>query len=364
MGLVRAGEEKLTQRKAVQLSALGRYVLGLGPPPPPQPTFEHFLFVQPNLEVIAYRQGLTPPLIGRLSRFAWWTKVGAAMELKLTEESVALGLEWGLSPEQMLEILSRHSQRALPGSVKDAVERWADRRERVVMYTAATLIEFGSPAERDRAAASWAEGGEATAYLPVGDRFLLVENAQHVPTGRISTTAVRDYRLPPERCVSVEPDGVTLALDPARSDLLIDAELARFADEEPSLGPDRPESGVSRPPARRFRITAESLARGLDLGMTGPMLSDWFRRRTGGDLPPAVGLMVRPTLPGARPWKARRRLVLNAPDAALLDGVLQHPATRPLLGERLGPSTAVVPEESVDQLRAALKTLGIEIDVS
>ena len=39
-------------------------VLALGPTPPPRPTFEHFLFVQPNFEMIAYRQGLTPQLVG------------------------------------------------------------------------------------------------------------------------------------------------------------------------------------------------------------------------------------------------------------------------------------------------------------
>lgn len=362
MGLVRVGEEKASNRKAVQLTELGRYVLGLGPPPHPRPTFEHFLFVQPNLEVIAYRQGLTPPLIGRLSRFAWWTKIGAAMELKLTQESVAMGLEWNLTPSLMLEILARHSQRPLPAGVKDAVDRWASRRESVTLYTAATLIEFGAQADRDQAAGAWAGEGDSKTFIPVGDRFLLVENAQHVPTARISTTAVRDYRLPPERCVSVEPDGVTLALDPSRSDLLIDAELSRFADEEP---PDVADRAVgSRPSARRFKITAGSLARGFEIGMTAAVLSDWFQRRTGGDLPPAVRLMVRPALVASKPWKARRRLVLNAPSADLLDGVLQHPATRSLLGKRLGPVAVVVPDECVDQLRAALKTLGVEIDLS
>ncbi len=316
----------------------------------------------PDVEIIAYRQGLTPPLIGRISRFAWWTKIGAAMELKLTQESVALGLEWNLSPALMLEILARHSQRPLHAGVKDAIDRWASRRERVTLYTAATLIEFGSPADRDQAAGAWADEGDAKTFMPVGDRFLLVENAQHVPTGRISTTAVRDYRLPPERCVSVDSDGVTLALDPSRSDLLIDAELSRFADEEPSPGADR--SAGSRPPARRFKVTAESLARAFEIGMTAALLSDWFQRRTGGALPPAVGLMVRPSLLGAKPWKARRRLVLNVPTAELLDGVLQHPATRSLLGDRLGPVSAVIPEDCVDQLQAALKTLGVEIDVS
>ena len=43
--------------------------------PPPRETFEHFLFVQPNFEVIAYRQGLNPSLIGQLSRFMTWVAV-------------------------------------------------------------------------------------------------------------------------------------------------------------------------------------------------------------------------------------------------------------------------------------------------
>ena len=111
MGLVRTGEEQGTARTVVQLTPLGRYVLAMGPPPPPRPTFEHFLFVQPNFEIIAYRQGLSPQLVGQLSRFAWWTKIGAALELKLTQESIVLGLEGGQTPEQMLEILTRHSQR-------------------------------------------------------------------------------------------------------------------------------------------------------------------------------------------------------------------------------------------------------------
>ena len=64
LGLVRAAEEHGSRRRVVQLTALGRYVLALGPTPPPRPTFEQFLFVQPNFEVIAYRQGLTPQLVG------------------------------------------------------------------------------------------------------------------------------------------------------------------------------------------------------------------------------------------------------------------------------------------------------------
>ena len=75
------------------------------------------------------------------------------------------------------------------------------------------MIEFASLAERDQALAAWQEENLKT-FIPVSDRFLLVENPQQIPTDRIRTSGSRDYRHPPEKCVSIEPDGVTLNLDP------------------------------------------------------------------------------------------------------------------------------------------------------
>ena len=86
--------------------------------------------------------------------------------------------------------------------------------------------------------------------------------------------------------MTVEPDGVSMTLDPARSDLLIDAELGRFADELPAPGRS------AEPARRRFAVTAASLRRGLDRGLTPQDLADWYARRTGGEIPPAVRLIL------------------------------------------------------------------------
>ena len=51
--------------------------------------------MQPNLEIIAYRQGLTPALIARLTRFAAWKSLGAACTLQLEPETVYRALEAG-----------------------------------------------------------------------------------------------------------------------------------------------------------------------------------------------------------------------------------------------------------------------------
>lgn len=378
LGLVRAGEESGSGRRAVQLTPLGRYVLAAGPTPPPRPTFEQFLFVQPNFEVIAYRQGLTPLLVGRLSRFAWWSQIGAALELRLTRESIVLGLDSGLTADAMLEILTRHGQRALPAGVVDAVRTWATRRERVTYYAAATLIEFASRADRDAALAAWpsasgdGRAGRESGHEPpaaVGDRFLLVDDEGTIPFDRFRMAGSRDYRRPPEACMAVEPEGVSLVLDPARADLLIDAELARFADEHPAAGREAGPDVTRAADAirRRFVVSAASLRRGLDRGLTPHDLADWYLRRTGGEIPPAVRLLLTaipsPMAPRVPRLKAARMRVLTLPGPALLDGLLQHPATSPCLGERLGPTAVVIPDEHVDSLRKALDGLGLAIDL-
>jgi len=358
LGLVRAAEEGRARRRVVQLTPFGRYVLALGPTPPPRETFEQFLFVQPNFEVVAYRQGLTPQLVGRLSRFAWWSQLGAALELKLTRESIVHGLDGGLTPASMLETLTRHSQRPLPPGVIDAVQNWANRRERVTYYAAATLIEFGSRTDRDAALESWPARDHA-APLTVAERFLLVEDEQNVPFDRLRLTSSRDYRRPAEVCVMVETDGVSLALDPARADLLVEAEVSRFADPLPP-----PEVVRGQPPVpalRRFVISAASLRRGMSRGVSPTQLSEWFARRTGGEIPPASQLLLMVRTARVPPLKAARMVVLTVPSVELLDGLVQHPATSPLLGDRLGPTSVAIPGDQMIPLQKALKELGINL---
>jgi hypothetical protein len=360
LGLVKAAKETGSSRRVVQLTPLGRYVLALGPSAPPRATFEQFLFVQPNFEVVAYRQGLTPQLVGQLSRFAWWSQIGAALELKLTRESIVHGLDKGATPESMLEMLTRHSQRPLPPGVIDAVRNWATRRERVTYYPAATLIEFGSSRERDAALSLWPESEVATPFT-VGERFLLVEDERTVPFDRLRLSSSRDYRRPPDVCVTVDTDGVTLSLDPARSDLLVDAELSRFADVLPETR-SNPSAGPGQD-LHRFLVTSESLRRGMSRGLSAHQLGDWFTRRTGSEVSPAIQLLIAAETSRLPSLSATRMVVVSLPSVKLLDGLLQHPATSDLLGDRLGPFSVAIPDNQVEPLQKALKELGIELVV-
>ena len=351
LGLVRAAESPAGER-VVQLTPLGRYALGLGPPPPPRPTFDHFLFVQPNFEVVAYRQGLNAGLIGQFSRFARWSQVGSALELRLSPESVYRGLEGGMTPEQMLARLQKHSPHPLSAAVVEAVKTWSSRRERVTYHAAATLVEFASAEAMEVALAEW----PATESPPirVAERLLLVPDEASIPFSRFRLAGSRDYRRPAEACVEVEPDGVTLGLDLGRSDLFVDAEVGRFADELPGAG-----TPASR---RRDRVTAGSLRRAIEDGLTAGGLSKWFAQRAAAELPPAVRLLMFAVEPGAGRLRADRPVVLHAPTADVLDGLMQYPSTRELIGERLGPASAIVDPASVERLKGALAALGVALD--
>jgi hypothetical protein len=363
LGLVRVAEESGSRRRVVQLAPLGRYLLALGPPPPPRPSFEHFLFVQPNFEIIAYRQGLTPPLIGAFSRFAHWSQIGAALELKLTPESVYHGLEGGLTERSILDRLAQHSARPLPASVAEALRTWSDRRERITYHATATLIEFATREDLEQGMMLWP--GDRRPPVRISDRLLLVEDELSIPFQRFRLAGSRDYRRAPEACLEVEPDGVTLSLDLARSDLLIDAELSRFADEQPSAATSASSTSSDSPgnPRRRFLVSPESLARAAENGLSPALLAHWYVKRTGAEIPPAVRLLLLAASGRPAPLMAQRPLILHAPSAQWLDGLLQHPATCDYLGERLGPTTAVIPDELLDAFRKALTSLGLFLEV-
>src|SRR5207248_6941635 len=129
-------------------------------------------------EIVVYRQGLTPALIGELSDIAIWKSFGAACTLELNATSVYRALESQKSFESIRQLLERHSTRALPQAVIESLRTWAEKRERLSIYTSAALFEFNKPDELEQALARGAPG------IRISDRLLAVANENDV-----------DYRL-------------------------------------------------------------------------------------------------------------------------------------------------------------------------
>ena len=330
-------------RWLVRLSDMGRWLLGLAEKPPELTGFPKTLIVQPNLEILAYRQGLNPKLIGELSRFAAWKTLGAACLLQLQPDSVYRALQTGMSFAQVLQVLDQHGTKPVPQPVIDALQTWTNKRERIAVYPSATLFEFATPEDLDEALA---RGLPATR---ISDRLAIVADESGVDFKHFQLSGTRDYLLPPEKCVDVEADGVTLSIDLARSDLLVETEMLRFAE---------PVETANRDGRRHYRMTPASLATGRDTGWGLKLLEDWFLQRTGEPLTAAARLLLNgETLP----LRLQRRLVLHVASPEMADGLLQWPETRSLVEERLGPTTLAVVEEHVETLRQRLRALKMEV---
>lgn len=226
----------------------------------------------------------------------------------------------------------------------DLLRTWSNKRDRITVFPTAALMEFGRPEDLSEALA------RGLPAIRLSDTLAVVSSEEQIEFRHFRLAGTRDYALPPERCVTVEADGVTLTIDLARSDLMLETELPRFADP------------VDRQPItgkRQYRLTPESLVRGREAGMTLAALDTWFQQRAGQPVSAAARLL----LTGAQlpPPELRRHLVLHVEVPEIADGLLQWPGTRPLISDRLGPTALSVDEEKLTLLRQRLTELGVTV---
>jgi hypothetical protein len=327
----------------VQLSDLGRHLLAGGPEPSPPPAFPQTLLVQPNAEVLAYRQGLNPGLIGMLSRFARWKGIGPACTLELNPEQTYRGLESGLTLPMVLQTLNRHGTRPVPPNVADLLQRWANKRERITLFTSAVLVEFPTAADLDTGVS------RGIVSVRLTDRIGMTADGKEPGLTQLRLIGNRDYEAKPQKCVTVADDGVTLTIDAAQADLLLEAEIGRFADPDPAAPPG----------LRRFRLSPQSIRRAAEQGYALADIDTWFVDRTGVALSAAGRLFL--VAPQMSPPSVDRLLVVQFVTPEVTDGVMQWPASAGLVRQRLGPTAVVVDEEAFEAFRRVLAEIGVTI---
>src|SRR5262249_46000712 len=171
----------------VRLSPFGRHLLLGEAEPTAPPSFPQTLLVQPNAEILAYRQGLTPALVSALSRFARWKGLGPACTLELTPEQTYHGLESGLTFPMILQTLTRHSAREVPPAVVDLLQRWASKRERITAFASAVLVEFATPADLDAAVA------RGIVAIRLTDRIGITADGSEPDLSQLRPIATRNY---------------------------------------------------------------------------------------------------------------------------------------------------------------------------
>jgi hypothetical protein len=300
------------------------------------------------MELVAYRQGLTPRIVADLSQIGSWTGLGSACTLHLDQASVHRGLEHGASSEKITGVLQRHNVHPIPSNVLEAIRTWAAKRDRIAIYERVNVLEFLHQADRDAALGRGLDG------IPVGDRYLLIENEHGVDFRHFRSLGTRDYALPPMTCVAVGEDGVSLIIDASKADLLLESELQRFS-VPGTASRARPLESSNQVGGGVYVISPQSLSNARLRGMSLRFLEDWFRQRTGEPIPPAVRLL----------WDERngemarltRPVILTLPEKSAADGLWQWPETRELLEERIGPLSFLVAPDRLDDLRKKLEEI-------
>jgi hypothetical protein len=333
------------QSYQVRLTRLGRWLLESGKPPV-VPGFPKTMLVQPNLEVLLYRQGLTPQLAKQIGRLAAWKNLGAVCSLQLQPETVYLALEQGETFASLLQILDRHGMKPTPTPVVESLRTWAQKRERISVYPSAIVLEFSTEEDLQEALR------RGVPMTRVSDTLAIITREEDIDYKHFRIAGSRDYTLPPEQCVAVGPDGVSLEVDLTHSDLLLEIEIQRFAQTAPAA-----DNGNRRV----YRLTPESLQAACNQGLTLEALETWFLHRCGEPLPASVRLIL--TGKDFSPFPLRRRVVVQVPEEEIADGLEQWPETRDCIDERLGPTALAVREEMIETLRERLRELGVEVNL-
>src|SRR5262249_56398167 len=95
-------------------------------------------------------------------------------------------------------------------------------------------------------------------------------------------------------------------------------------------------------------------------GLNPSLLEAWFQQRTGQPVSPAARLLLAAGAQTAPVLRAA--LVLHVATPELADGLMQWPATRALIAERLGPTALAVREANVDALKERLDQIDMSLN--
>jgi len=298
--------------------------------------------VQPNFDVIAYLDRMTPAAIAFLARIAERKPSDGAVGIyRLTRESIYAALESGLTLPAVLAELEAGSGQSLPATLQRALSDWAARRERISLHLLADILEYPDAPARDEALSSQPRLG-----TPLGERFILVSAT--APKSSLPTVEVIDYLKPPITCLHVNEAG-EITVDAARSDFLVRGELSNWADPQ---GPDRD----------HWRVSAASVARAVQGGWSAEKILANLQSRTAAPLPALVQV-------GIRAWAKKRHtrppaglakdLILQLAEPAAADAIAGSTLFQPHLRARLGPRTFLVPAANLKPLRALLEEFGL-----
>jgi hypothetical protein len=343
-------------------------MMGHGEPPRSSSSIEKSLFIQPNLEGIFYRQGLTAANLAKIVRLLKFTAIGPVIQGRLDEVWMRRMFASSFKLERLLNELAELSAVPIAGSVLETVRTWAGKSDRIRVYKSAILLETVDPEDRPDLIARF---GTDNPTEPVGDSWLIVADEEHIPFKGLRIVAQQDQARDPLQCVRPIGDGTTLEVDSTKSDLALEPQLNRFTRPSNSVGQQSHEASVSSS-LRFYSIDMGSLAKAVEQGVTSEWIESFFQKRSGEPTPASVALLWKCTELSARSSSETSRinspeiqleriLVLTCEDQTIIDGLLKLNSTSNLLGRQLGPHSVQVKEAYLEVFMEQIVQLGLRV---
>jgi hypothetical protein len=301
--------------------------------------------VQPNFDVVVYLDRASATHLAFLERIAERKpSTGATALYHLTRDTVYAALESGIAARMLCDTLRAASTYPLPDNVRQMLEEWAARRERLTIYRNADLVEFADQAARDAALARHGLSGQ-----PVGERFIVLSAPQRRQTAAVQSSRTVDYCAAPVRCVQVAEDG-TVHIRRAHADLLVRGEVAAWAD--PGTDEDH------------WRLTRTSVQRAAKAGWTAASIIDNLAQRAQQPMPALLIVAIRA-------WAGERALpkavavasdmLLQIADPVVAHAIATSTLLQPYLRGQLGPQTFLVRHDMASELQRQLLELGLQV---
>jgi len=321
------------------------------------------LIVQPNFELVALAP-VSELLLVMLDRFAEQVSLEHIAQYRLTKASVARAIQRGLNAETIKSVLERAAGGEMPQNVAYSLVEWERQTRRIEIWPGATLLEvddaslldtlFADPPIRAlfgrRLSPLLAE--VMPQQLSAVQKILWQHN--HLPAlTPAPTQETGEYgRLPArEPQWRLHDDGL---LQPfyAVSDLYLAADVERFCTRDET--------------SSWYRITAQSLQRGLQQGISLAYVIRFLQHYCEGGIPGS--LLIRLKLWGGgyaeqKPVQVERTPLLSLP-AHVLEDLQGDEEIQQLLGEEIEHDHRLVrvDEQHVEYLIALLRERGFSLD--
>ncbi|MEP7357895.1 MAG: helicase-associated domain-containing protein [Anaerolineales bacterium] len=332
---------------AFRLTEMGRWVLGLGPPPALQAEGGRVI-AQPNLHIVALDPVADATLV-QLDQFAERLSAERAVEYRLTRASVYAGQQAGWDVARIKAFLRAQTRAELPGNVERTLDEWQTQHERIILRTGVSLAH--GPADLFDALLADPRSQPLAAGRPTPEVVIL-----GAPVAGFVEAAARLGLLPllnqPE-----EPGGDSVEADDAgrvrllaaRPNLYLHGRLAAFAD-----------------PAGEglYQLSAESVARAGRGGLAAPAIIQQLQRLHRGPLPAGLPQRIKAWAHHYGDGALEEVVLLQLNNPAILAELMAEPDMADLL-KPFTPTPARplarLRRQDLETLRARLAARGINL---